>query len=294
MLSTLPSSVVRVRCRRIIESDLVSVAELLARGFPARSLRFWLRVLARIGERSPPGNLAKYGYLLESDGVPSGVILLIYSVIRTVAGFTTRCNLSSWYVEPRLRCYANAIVWQALKPKDITYLNVTAAPHTRRTIEAQGFTAYSKGVFIAAPILNPRSTGGHGKIVAPDAVPQAAFEPFERELLLDHASYGCVSLWYETAERAYPFVFRPRVVKGCIPCAQLIYCRGLDDFIQFAKPLGQFLALRGRPLVIINSNGPLPGVVGKFLSGRMPKYFKGPHWPRLGDLAYTEAALFGV
>jgi hypothetical protein len=25
-----------------------------------------------------------------------------------------------------------------------------------------------------------------------------------------------------------------------------------------------------------------------------PKYFKGPEKPRLGDLAYTEAAMFGM
>jgi hypothetical protein len=48
------------------------------------------------------------------------------------------------------------------------------------------------------------------------------------------------------------------------------------------------------PLIIVDSNGALPGVTGKFLEGRMPKYFKGPDRPRLGDLAYTEAALFGV
>src|SRR5207248_5589558 len=99
-MSMLPSSAARIRCRQIIESDIHAVADLLTRGFPARSHRFWLHVLARMGERSLPDNLAKYGYLLERDGVPSGVILLIYSMVRTVAGFTTRCNLSSWYVEP--------------------------------------------------------------------------------------------------------------------------------------------------------------------------------------------------
>ena len=36
---------------------------------------------------------------------------------------------------------------------------------------------------------------------------------------------------------------------------------------------------------------PRPGV---FRGGKMPKYFKGPQQPRLGDLAYTEYAVLGV
>jgi hypothetical protein len=113
-------------------------------------------------------------------------------------------------------------------------------------------------------------------------------------LLLDHADFGCISLWCITAERAYPFVFRPRLVKGCIRCAQLIYCRDIDDLVRFARPIGLYLTLRGQPFVITDSNGPIRGLVGKFFPERMPRYFRGPDLPRLGDLAYTETALFGL
>jgi hypothetical protein len=54
------------------------------------------------------------------------------------------------------------------------------------------------------------------------------------------------------------------------------------------------LTARGRPLVIIDSNGPIPGLVGKYFSNKAPKYFKGPDRPRFGDLAYTEAVMFGL
>jgi hypothetical protein len=293
-MSKITMSATKVRCRRILDSDILAVAELLARGFPARPHKFWLRVLARMSERSPPDNHAKYGYLLESEGTPRGVLLLIYSVVPTTSGPATRCNLSSWYVEPKYRCYASALIMSALKHKDVTYLNVTAAPHTRSTVEAQGFRAYSKGIFVSLPALNFRSGKRQGSILPAEAQPHAAYEPFERDLLLDHQSHGCISFWYETAERAYPFVFRPRAVKGVLPCAQLVYCRSLDDFVSFAPPLGRYLAKLGRALVVVDSNGPLPGIPGIFLRGRMPKFFKGLHAPRLGDLAHTDTALFGV
>jgi hypothetical protein len=46
--------------------------------------------------------------------------------------------------------------------------------------------------------------------------------------------------------------------------------------------------------VIIDANAPIPGLVGGYSRGNMPKYFKGPQRPRLGDLAYTEHAVMGV
>jgi hypothetical protein len=45
-------------------------------------------------------------------------------------------------------------------------------------------------------------------------------------------------------------------------------------------------------LVLLDANGPVPGLVGKYFDGSRPKYFKGPTQPRLGDLAYTQLAMF--
>jgi len=91
----------------------------------------------------------------------------------------------------------------------------------------------------------------------------------------------------------HPFVFRPRLVRG-VPCAQLVYCGGVEDLARFAGPIGSFLAARGRLPVIIDANGRMPGLPGIYVAGQMPKYFKGPDRPRRGDLAYTGTALFGV
>jgi hypothetical protein len=74
----------------------------------------------------------------------------------------------------------------------------------------------------------------------------------------------------------------------------LIYCRDIADFVRFAAPLGRFLALRGEFLLMLDANGPIPGLVGRFFRDKMPKYFKGQQQPRLGDLAYTEIAVLGV
>jgi hypothetical protein len=290
MVSALPA----IRCRQIGASDVAAVAALLTRGFPKYNRQFWRRALDQLTRREAPPDLPKYGYLLETDGVLVGAILLICSAMRIGERIAPRCNLSSWYVEPAFRAYAPLLVSQALRRKEVTYVNVSAAPHTWPIVEAQGFSRYSEGIFICFPALN-RASGGAGiEVFDAHKRPTGSFDPFEQELLRQHAEHGCISLWCATSERAFPFVFRPRLVEGLVPCAQLIYCRDIADFARFAGPLGRYLALRGRAIVIVDADGPIPGLVGIFRRGSKPKYFKGPQRPRLGDLAYTEYAILGV
>jgi hypothetical protein len=283
-----------IHCRQIADTDVAGITALLTRGFPSRREQFWRRALQQLGSRQPPPGLPKYGYLLQSGDAPVGAILMICSQVRTRDGLARRCNLSSWYVEPAFRSYAPLLVSRALAHKDVTYLNISPAPHTRPIIEAQGFSRYSDGVFVAVPMLNGLFGSAGVKVFDAQIRPAVRFDLSEQEILQQHAAHGCISLWCATSEQAYPFVFRPRLAKDLIPYAQMIYCRETEEFVRFAGPLGRFLALRGKPFVILDAPGPIPGLVGVFRRGSMPKYFKGPQKPRLGDLAYTEYAVIGV
>jgi hypothetical protein len=282
-----------VRSRQITESDFTGVVDLLTEGFPVRSPRYWQSALAALASHGTPPGLPKYGYLLEQDGSPVGVILLIYSAIAAGGTTTLRCNVSSWYVQPEFRSHASLLISQATKRKDITYINVSPALHTLPIIGAQGFMPYSSGRFLALPAISEGGRDDTAKIAGIDAPPQVRFEPSELELLKVHQRFGCLSLWCTTADEALPFVFMPQTVKGIIPCMQLVHCRDIGDFVRFARPLGRYLAKRGRPVVIIDSNGPIPGLVGRYFDGKSPKYYKGPRRPNFGDLAYTETVMFG-
>ena len=131
---------------------------------------------------------------------------------------------------------------------------------------------------------------GHVQLVPADAASNTNVDAFEQELLVDHSNYGCISLWFITKESAHPFVFRPRSFKRTIPGVQLVYCRDVKDFVRFARPIGLFLALRGKFFVAVNSNGPIPGLRGKYFAGARPLYCKGP-MPHIGDLAYTQTVM---
>lgn len=289
-----PLPVPKVRSRQINDGDIDGVVDLLTRGFHLRSRDYWQRALEKLASHRTPPGMPKFGYLLESGGELVGVILLIFSSIPDESAARMRCNVSSWYVEPAYRGHASLLISQAIKHKNVTYVNISPAMHTRPIVEAQGFSRYSNGQFVAAPALSMTGPGGAVKVIAVETRPDVHFESAELDLLLAHREHGCTSLWAVTPERAHPFVFMPRVANGIVPCAQLIYCRDIDDFIRLARPIGRYLAARGRPLIIIDSNGPVPGLVGKYIDGKAPKYFKGPDPPHFGDIAYTEAVLFGL
>lgn len=284
----------RVHTRQIDDADIAPVAHLLAQGFRRSSWRNWIDIFDRLAQHRTPVGFPKYGYLMANEGVPVGAIIVVSSTLQTGSTRVLRCNLSSWYVSPPFRSFAPLFISKILRNKQATYINVSPAPHTLPILRVQGFSRYSDGQFLAFATPLPMSGDRRVKVVGLGERIDAAVEAGERDLLLAHAQYGCLCLWCTTPERAYPFVFRPRMIKGFIPCAQLIYCRDLEEFARFAKPLGQFLARRGRPIIMIDANGQIPGLAGIYVKGVLPKYYKGPVPPSLGDLAYTETALFGI
>jgi len=281
----------RIHCREIETSDIDALVDLLRRGFFPSRLNDWLQRFQRLSAHSTPPGFPKFGYLLEHKGTPVGVCLTIYSAVPLNGEAKIRCNVSSWYVEPGFRGYAAMLASRGDGRKNVTYFNVTPDPRTIPILEARGYMPYCSGWLAAIPALCPDLCSVRVKLVTTEEPPDQNLPPAESELLSAHASYGCVSVTCSSEDGTHPFVFVPRKKLGFLPFALLIYCRDLADFVRFAKPLGQFLARRRLLVVVVDSNGPIRGLVGRYISGH-PKYFKGPERPRLGDLAYSELAMF--
>jgi hypothetical protein len=286
----------KVRCRQIGPTDLEALAGLLSEGFPLRSKTYWMMALRCLGSRATPEGFPKWGYMLEAENVPVGVLLLLTAAISSEGSKTVRCNVSSWYVRPDFRSYGAMLSSCAGRYRSTTYVNIDPATPTRPIIEAQGFRRFGDGVFAAILLLSLRYN--RAKVTSIDAATQGATglrDQDEERILRDHSEFGCISLCCETPDGDYPFVFRRRLFKRLpVPCAELVYCRNRDDLVRFAGPLGKYLALRGMPWVIMGSTGPVTGLIGRYLPNKLPMYYKGANPPRLGDLAYTEVAVFGL
>ena len=246
--------------------------------------------MARLAARPVIDAYPQFGYLLESGGEVVGVVLLIFASVPGHSGPVLRCNLSSWFVAEPFRAFGSLLISRALRHREATYLNITPAPHTHPILVAQGFVRYCEGRMISWPMLSP---SGSGRVVsAANERPGEDLGPVEIELLQTHAAWGCISVVCVSGGRRHPFVFAPRARAGVLRLAVLTYCRDLAEFVRFAGPLGRHLAWRGFPLVVVDANGPLPGLPGVYRAAK-PKFYRGAHPPRLGDAAFTERALFG-
>ena len=100
----------------------------------------------------------------------------------------------------------------------------------------------------------------------------------ERDILTAHLDYGCLAYIVMEKGKANPFVFLPRRINRKVPALQLIYCRDIRDFVRLAGPIGRAMVRRGKLLVCLDADSPLPGLVGRYFAGRgSPRYFKGPN-----------------
>ena len=267
-----------LRCRQIDGGDIATVASLLTRGFPKRDRQYWLRAFAQLTERESPPGLPKYGYLMESEGVPVGTILLICSTMRTGDAVVQRCNFSSWYVEPKFRVYGSLLLSQALQHKEATYLNISPSRHTWAKIEAQGFSRYCDGFFVAFPMVNGLLGGVPAKVFSADRKPEVDFDPFDQEVLEDHAAHGCMSLMVRDARTGLPVRFpcspgqdrRTMRADDLLPrCRRLHPPRGTDWTLSRAARPTACHRRRERP-------NPRPH---RYLPSRPPQIFQGPTAP---------------
>jgi len=275
-----------LRCRRIAPPDFEVVLDLLERGFPERTRAYWTTALAALRGRVVPEGASQYGYLLEADGRPVGAHLQIFSAGAERQAGEIRCHASAWYVEPAYRSHAALLAAVASRLKHVTYVNTTASPHTWPTLEAVGYRRYTQGQFVAVPALSR----ARGATVTPLGAAHASFEDYQ--LLRAHERAGCLALVCETNDGPKPFVFkRRRVRQAPIGVTQLVWCRDTAAFVECAGAIGRFLLRQGAICVMLDADGPVAGLAGFYFADRNPRFFKGPHPPRINDLAYSESVL---
>lgn len=291
ILGALPEGLV---CRPIGQADLAEVIACLGRGFPDRPPQHWQEALTRMGARPAVDDLPRYGYALDSAGRIVGVMLTLFFRHSGASGEPIRCNLSSWAVDEDFRAYAGKLIMTAMRRRDVTYLSITPAPVTLKVTEALRFKRFADGQQIFAPILSRAGRGMRVVEARPGMAELDDLTQSERFILLEHAALGCDALiCVEEDGAAHPFVFKARrVLRGLVPCSQVIYCRSHEDLGRCAGALGRHFLRRGRLFGLVDACAPVPGLVGRYFAGVGPKYAKGPNPPWPGDLAFTEFVVF--
>ncbi len=281
-------------CRPIEESDWDGIIDCLRRNFPTRDRSYWERAVARMEKRPFVPDLPKYGFVLDMAGRIVGVLLALYFRHEGLEGEELRCNLSSWSVDPEYRAFAGKMVIAALRRKNVTFINVSPAPGTIKVNEALGFRRYADGQLAFLPMLSAVRRTYRVLEARSDLPEMSMLSEGDREILLQHAALECLSFICVAGDEAFPFVFKTRrIFHGIVPSAQVIYSRTPEELSRCAGALGRHLLRKGIFLCVVDANGPVPGLIGRYFAGSGTKYFKGPKPPSLGDLTFTELVIFG-
>lgn len=267
----------RVQCRLIGEDDLEGLADLLTRGFPHTRRDHWMRGFDRWKRLTAIAEMPRYGYLLDTGFGPVGAILMISSR----RGDHVLANLCGWYVDPQWMSHAALLISLATKLRHVTYLSASPAPQTWRMLQAHGFSPYNFGRTAVFALPGRGTVSEH----IPDDLPEAG-------LLRDHRDMGWISLTVNKDGILSPFVLKPRrLEKPKLPVMDVMFCRGAADLNRCAPALARHFLPKGSLGFLID--GDMEAMLSHYVEGREPRYFKGPYRPILGDLAYTEKAIFG-
>ncbi|WP_292371348.1 hypothetical protein [Mesorhizobium sp.] len=197
-------------------------------------------------------------------------------------------------MDAEFRPYASRMIATVIARKDVVYINISPSPGTVKLNKAFGFRLFSGGQVAFLPAFNSVPPSDRVLEVHAELADMAELTDNERYILQEHAALGCLSLICICDGVALPVVLKPRrILRGLIPCCQVVYCRSHVDLVRCAGALGRFLLRRGKLLCLVDAMGPVPGLSGRYFPKKGIKYFKGPKQPSPGDLTFTEMVLFG-
>jgi hypothetical protein len=277
--------------RELEHADVPQMVQILAEGFPRHSLAFWQDRLSGMKQRQRAPGTPLFGYGIEEGGL-KGVVLTFGSLHGPAEARQTIINISSWTVRPSQRGPAAKELYRYATSADgITFSNLSAAPHTLKTIKEFGFTERTAGQILGIGVA--RAGGARRRILSLSEAERAGLAPVPAEMMRDHQACGCIIFCIEEDDRLAPIMLLPRRVRPGIPVAQLIYCERLSDLVDNSWAITLEVLKRGFVALLVDAPGPIEGFRGRYFLGRAAKYYKG-RAPRFAvDHSYSEMIYIG-
>lgn len=275
--------------REIADDDLPAVVTLLTEGFPRRRSEYWRRGFENMRALPAVPNYPRYGYVLEADGQLQGAILLLTT--QTGDGAPRSC-VSSWYVRKPYRTKATILYKLATTHAAGLHVNLSPAAHVVPMItRAFGFWSYTSGVCLIDAGAALRSARGW-RLSRFETGMTSDVPAHHVEVARRHLGFGCKALVLESpAAPPELVVYRLKLVKEFIPCAQLLH--GTPDRVLAARgPLMRHLLGQGIVLAQVDIGESTATGGLRCYPERNVRYAKGGA-PAIGDLLDSEFAVFG-
>lgn len=237
-----------LKLHTIDESQLETAAQLLAEGFPLRSLAFWRRGLRQLADHTRSIGEPSFGTFLMAGETPVGILL----TIPKQDAWTGRrvVNLSSWYVRESHRWSAARLMIAALADRNTIYTDFTPTKAAADVNARFGFRTIGTDLLLLFLPWLALAGSRRDRLVPLAALPPGAIPDAQRKDLLNHEALGCVVTAVEHAGRHFPVVLDIASRKG-IPLARLVYAEGTDIVTANLAAFARLLMRRGVPLMAL-------------------------------------------
>ncbi|QCM11732.1 hypothetical protein CFBP6625_07050 [Agrobacterium tumefaciens] len=232
-------------------------------------------------------NFGEIGQLLMKGDDAVGVLLTIKSRLPDEDRMVV--NLSSWYVEPSSRWFAPRMLQMASSSQEETFTDLTPSPEACKLNERLGFSTVTDYTLFY-PLL-PKALGPARARLRPLAdVHPGALPAAMRDMLEDHARFGCMVAVMEADGRHHPLVFLKTMTKR-LPTARLIYCEDRQLAQRHISAIARHLLRKGRLAMTMAASDEERDAGGFAVLKSAPMQVKGAWNPRFINETYSELVL---
>ena len=211
-----------VQIRKATPHDEVNIIELLKKFYPATE--YWRRIFLprpwKIENDFP-------GYVVTTEDNIVGFLGTLFSEQQTSQGTATLGNLTSWYIEPEYRQHSMALFFEAMKLPNVTWTNLTSAPHVYAWLSRAGFkTLEDKRTYILPiPAFSRQKQAIQLKI----DIEESDLNPVQRLVYQHHLGLRCRHILIKSgSESCYCLVVITKYKK--IPRANIYYISNRELF----------------------------------------------------------------
>ncbi|MBA3660209.1 MAG: hypothetical protein H0W64_00595 [Gammaproteobacteria bacterium] len=138
----------KIEVRRASFDDAENIVSLLE-GFYPGVPNHWRKIFTPrawdIEENFP-------GYVIVDQKKIVGFLGTIFSDHQTEKGQMRLCNLTTWYVEPPYRQHGLMLFLKVMKIPNVSWTNLTAAPHTYEWLQRSGFKTLENKQTVVLPL----------------------------------------------------------------------------------------------------------------------------------------------
>lgn len=131
------------------------------------------------------------GFVIVDQQKIVGFLGTLFSEHETPKGKVKICNLTTWYVEPEYRQHGLTLFLKVMKTPNVSWTNLTAAPHTYEWLSRSGFKTLNDRQVLILPLPKLFGRNRQKQITITDKFSKTDLQPNLHNIFHMHQNLHC-------------------------------------------------------------------------------------------------------